>query len=93
MADEPIPSAHFDEKTNAAIIGSGRNPSSLSAVFEATLNKTGDIDAAANAELEAIFGVGFKRDAKGNPIERGKGSSAQRTSQHVAAVQKAEGRA
>jgi hypothetical protein len=39
-----------------------------------------------------VFGVGAKRDGKGNPIEIGKGSKAQQTSQHLAALQKAEGR-
>ena len=92
MADAPIPSPNFDDATNAAIIASGRNPSSLSAIFESTLNKSGDLKAAADAEFEAVFGVGAKRDGKGNPIEVGKGSRVQQTSQHIAALQKFEGR-
>jgi hypothetical protein len=92
MADEPIPSKNFDEKTNAAIIASGRDPSFLGAVFEDKLNKTGDVNAAVQAEFEAVFGVGARRDAKGRPIEVGKGSAAQQTSQHIAALQKFEGR-
>ena len=35
---------------------------------------------------------GAKRDGKGNPIEVGKGSRVQQTSQHIAALQKFEGR-
>jgi hypothetical protein len=92
MADTPIPSDNFDKDTNAAIITSGRNPSALSAVFETTLSKSGDLEEAAKAEFESVFGVGARRDGKGNPIEVGKGSKAQQTSQHVAARQKYEGR-
>jgi hypothetical protein len=92
MADEPIPSPNFDEATNAAIIAGGRNPSSLSAVFEAALHKGSTVDEAADAEFRAVFGENAKRDNKGQPIEVGKGSKAQQTSQHVAAVQKWEGR-
>jgi hypothetical protein len=92
MADEPIPSPNFDDATNSEIIASGRNPSSLSAVFESKLNKGGNLKAAADAEFEAVFGVGAKRDGKGQPIELGKGSKAQQTSQHIAAAQKWEGR-
>ena len=92
MADEPTPSTDFDDATNAAIIGTGRNPSSLSAVFESTLHKTGDVNAAADAEFAAVFGVNARRDSKGQPIELGKGSKAQQTSQHLAARQRWEGR-
>ena len=92
MADEPIPSPSFDDETNAAIIAFGRNPSSLSAVFEAAVRKTGNMKTAADAEFEMVFGVGAQRDGKGNPIERGKGSKAQQTTQHIAALQKNEGR-
>jgi hypothetical protein len=88
MADTPVPRDDFDDKTDAAIIASGRNPSSLSAVFEQALTKGGTIDAAADAEFEAVFGVGAKRDSKGAPIEVGKGSKVQQTSQHRAAQQK-----
>jgi hypothetical protein len=91
MADEPIPSPHFSDATNAAIIASGRNPSSLSAVFEAALNKGGNIEAAADAEFRAVFGENAKRDSKGQPIEVGKGSNAQQTSQHVAACRSGRG--
>jgi hypothetical protein len=92
MADDPIPSPNFDGPTNAAIIAIGRNPSSLSAVFETAVHKGMTPAEAADKEFENVFGVGAKRDGKGNPIERGKGSKAQQTSQHVAALQKAEGR-
>jgi hypothetical protein len=88
MADTPVKRDDFSDETNAAIIASGRNPSSLSAVFEQALSKSGRIDEAANAEYEAVFGVGSKPDSKGNPIELGKGSKAQQTSQHRAAQQK-----
>ena len=88
MTDTPIPSPSFDDKINAAIIESGRNPSSLSAVFESAIHKGKTVGEAADAEFEAVFGVGAKRDGKGNPIEIGKGSKAQQTSQHRAAQQK-----
>jgi hypothetical protein len=88
MADTPVPRDDFSPETNAAIIASGRNPSSLSAVFEQTLSKSGDIAAAADAEFRAVFGEDAKRDAKNNPIEIGKGSKVQLTSQHLAAQQK-----
>jgi hypothetical protein len=92
MADVPIPSPNFDDATNAKIIGSGRNPSSLSAVFEGAIHKGLTIDEAADLEFEGVFGSGAKRDGKGNGIETGKGSKAQQTSQHIAALQKHEGR-
>jgi hypothetical protein len=93
MADEPIPSPQFDDATNAAIIQIGRNPSSLSAVFEGTIHKGMTPAQAAEQEAEMVFGIGYKRDAKGRPIETGKGSKVQQTSQHLAALQKNEGRA
>jgi hypothetical protein len=92
MADQPIPNPNFDDATNEAIIAIDKNPSSLSAVFEQSLNKGMTPAEAAEAEVVSVFGVGYKKDAKGNPIETGKGSKAQQTSQHLAALQKAEGR-
>jgi hypothetical protein len=92
MADEPIPSPNFRDDQNAAIIAFGRNPSSLSAVFEAAIHKGLSPAEAAEKEFEGVFGIGARRAAKGNPIERGKGSKAQQTSQHIAALRKAEGR-
>jgi hypothetical protein len=92
MADEPIASTNFDDATNAAIIAIGRNPSTLSAVFEGAIHKGMTPAEAADKEFENVFGVGAKRDAKGQPVERGKGSKAQQTGQHIAAMQKAEGR-
>jgi hypothetical protein len=89
MASE---SGVYDEATEAAIKAAGRDPLSLSAVFEQALNKGKTPAEAADIEAEIVFGVGFKRDAKGQPIETGKGSKAQQTSQHLAALQKAEGR-
>ncbi len=88
MADFPVPRDDLSDQANAAIIASGRNPSSLSAVFEQEFAKSGDIAKAADAEFEAVFGAGAKRDGKGNPIEVGKGSKTQQTSQHRAAQQK-----
>jgi hypothetical protein len=85
-------STQFDDATEAAIRAVGRDPLSLSAVFERALNSGKTPAEAAQAEAESVFGVGFKRDAKGNPIETGRGSKAQQTSQHLAALQKAEGR-
>jgi hypothetical protein len=93
MADDPIPAPQFDDATNAAIIAIGQNPSTLSAVFEAAIHKGMTPAEAAEAEHVAVFGVGYKRDAKGRPIEKGKGSKTQQTSQHLAALQKREGRA
>jgi hypothetical protein len=92
MADEPIASPNFDDATNAAIIAGGRNPSSLSAVYEAAIHKGLSPAEAAEKDAEAVFGIGYKRDAKGKPIEKGKGSKLQQTSQHISALQKAEGR-
>jgi hypothetical protein len=92
MADEPIASPNFDDATNAAIIASGRNPSSLSAVFEGAIHKGMTPAEASEKEFEGVFGIGARRDAKGKPIEMGKGSKAQQTSQHIAALQKSEGR-
>ncbi len=70
----------------------GKDPGSLSAVFEQSINKGLTPEEAAQKEFEDVFGVGAKRDAKGNPIESGKGSKAQQTSQHIAALAKWEGR-
>jgi hypothetical protein len=88
----PSETGVFDEQTEAAIKASGRDPLSLGAVFEAALHKGQTVAQAADLEFEAVFGVGAKRDAKGNGIEVGKGSKAQQTSQHLAALQKYEGR-
>jgi hypothetical protein len=85
-------STQFDDATEAAIRAVGRDPLSLSAVFEGALNKGMTPAEAAEMEAESVFGVGYQRDAKGNAIETGKGSKAQSTSQHLAALQKAEGR-
>ena len=93
MADVPIPSPNFDDATNAAIIASGRNPSSLSAVFEFAIHKGLSVAEAGDKETESVFGIGYKRDPKGRPIEAGKGSRLQQTSQHRAALEKNEGRA
>jgi hypothetical protein len=40
---------------------------------------------------EDVFGVGFKRDRHGNPIERGIGSAAQLTEHHFKALERSEG--
>lgn len=40
---------------------------------------------------EDVFGIGFKRDANGRPIERGIGSVGNELAQHVAAILKYEG--
>jgi hypothetical protein len=39
-------------------------------------------------EETAVFGEGFKRDAQGRPLEMGKGSAAQPTSQSVEAYRR-----
>jgi hypothetical protein len=70
----------------------GRDPLSVSAVFEDAINKGLTAEEAEQKEFENVFGIGAKRDAKGRPIEVGKGSRAQQTSQHMAALQKGEGR-
>lgn len=41
---------------------------------------------------ERVFGVGFKRDEDGNPIEQGKGGPLQQTGQHLEALRIAEER-
>jgi hypothetical protein len=93
MADTPIPSHNFDDATNAAIIASGRNPSSLSAVFESAIHKGLSVAEAGELETISVFGAGYKRDPKTNrPIETGRGSRLQQTTQHLAALQKLEGR-
>jgi hypothetical protein len=93
MADEPIANPSFSDEQNAAIIAFGQNPSTLSAVFEGAVHKGKTPAEAAEMEAEMVFGIGYKKDAKGQPIEKGKGSKVQQTSQHLAALQKREGRA
>jgi len=88
----PSETGVFDEQTEAAIKKSGRDPLSLSAVFETAIHKGASVDEAADLEFQNVFGVGAKRDSKGSPIEQGKGSKVQQTSQHLAAQQKWEGR-
>jgi len=39
-----------------------------------------------------VFGVGFKTDSQGRPIEQGIGSAAQPTEQHLKAIERYEGR-
>src|SRR6266481_1229595 len=39
-----------------------------------------------------VFGVGYKTDRHGNPIEQGFGSAARPTDQHFRALEKAEGK-
>jgi hypothetical protein len=43
--------------------------------------------------LTDVFGVGFKRDQHGRPIEQGIGSDSNITQQHIDAVRKYEGEA
>jgi hypothetical protein len=48
----------------------------------------------AEAEQQAlndVFGVGFKRDKHGRPLEQGVGSDSNITEQHIAVVRKYEG--
>lgn len=42
-------------------------------------------------EAEAVFGKGFKRDKKGNPIEQGVGSEGHESTNHFNAIRKYEG--
>jgi hypothetical protein len=39
-----------------------------------------------DAEAVAVFGVGFKRDASGRPIEQGRGAPGNETPESVAAL-------
>jgi hypothetical protein len=41
---------------------------------------------------EDVFGVGFKTDSRGRPIEQGLGSAANPTDQHFRAMEKYEGK-
>jgi beta-glucosidase-like glycosyl hydrolase len=50
-------------------------------------------ESAEQQALNDVFGVGFKRDRNGNPIERGIGSDSNITTQHIDAVRKYEGEA
>jgi hypothetical protein len=43
--------------------------------------------------LNDVFGVGHKTDARGNPIEQGRGSLSNPTEHHFAALERAEGKA
>jgi hypothetical protein len=45
------------------------------------------------AEEINVFGVGFKRDRNGRPIEQGLGSESNPTVQSIAALERAEGKA
>jgi hypothetical protein len=84
--------SNFNPDTEAAIRAVGRDPLSLGAVFERALDAGKTPAEAAEIEAESVFGVGYKKDPKGRPIETGKGSRLQQTSQHQAALQKLEGR-
>lgn len=50
-------------------------------------------ESAEQQALNDVFGVGFKRDKNGNPIERGIGSDSNITQQHIDAVRRFEGEA
>jgi hypothetical protein len=41
---------------------------------------------------EDVFGVGFKRDARGKPIEQGIGAPGNESEHHFAALEKSEGK-
>jgi hypothetical protein len=41
---------------------------------------------------EDVFGVGFKRDARGKPIEQGIGAPGNETEHHFIALEKSEGK-
>jgi hypothetical protein len=69
----------------------GRDPLSLSAVFEQAIDKGLTPQEAAEKEAESVFGIGYKRDPKGRPIEVGRGSRVNQTSQHLTALRKWEG--
>jgi hypothetical protein len=42
---------------------------------------------------QEVFGVGYKVDSNGNPIEQGRGSLFNPTEHHFAAIEKREGKA
>jgi hypothetical protein len=63
-----------------------------SAVYTIARNNGMSHEQALEAEAESVFGVGYKRDKNGKPIETGIGSAAQPTPQHRAALAKSEGR-
>lgn len=101
MAYEPVPNPLFDTATNAAIIKAGRDPSSMSAVFEKKLEAGGDPSAAVAAavaeEEMTCFGrtklnePAFARDRSGKPIEQGIGSLGNEGSNHWSSIRKYEG--
>jgi hypothetical protein len=63
-----------------------------SAVYEQSIRKGLTPEQAAQAELEAVYGAGFKRDRNGRPLERGIGSSANPSEQHFTAIERWEGK-
>lgn len=50
-------------------------------------------EAARHKMNELVFGVGYEKDEDGNPVEQGKGSAKQPTSQHVEALRLSQDRA
>ena len=75
---------------------SGEKLSHRAAQAEASGNRALAEQLRAEAEQQAltdVFGVGFRRDKHGNPIEQGIGSDSNITEQHIAAVRKYEGEA
>lgn len=61
--------------------------------YDELLNEGKSPEQAKKIMAERVFGVNFPIDEKGNPIERGKGSKLQPTSQHVEALRVANDRA
>jgi hypothetical protein len=66
----------------------------MGAMTEAELIEEGMTPEEAKREMDRrVFGFNVTYDRSGRPVERGRGSAAQPTEQHLAALEKAEGAA
>jgi hypothetical protein len=63
-----------------------------SAVYEQNIRQGKTPEQAAQAELEAVYGAGFKRDRNGKPVEKGIGSAGNPSEQHFTAIERWEGK-
>ena len=73
---------------NKAIAKTGRDPLSMSAVYEKAIDAGKTPEEAADAEARSVFGEDYKIDRAGNPIEVGIGSVGRETTAHRAALEK-----
>src|SRR5262245_22427852 len=63
----------------------------VGAVYDRVIRAGGTHEQAEEEVRKNVYGVGYRRDKRGNPIETGIGSKGHETTNHFAAIRKWEG--